>query len=104
MEGEPVNKTPSHCASKTLRSEALAMGKPVITTDWRGCRDTVRSGYNGFLVQPKNAADLEQAMERFLTDPSLADRMGPASRQRAETEFDVAVVNGKVIRALTERD
>lgn len=84
--------------------EALAMGKPVITTDWRGCRDTVRSGYNGFLVQPKNAADLEQAMERFLTDPSMADRMGPASRQRAETEFDVAVVNGKVIRALTERD
>lgn len=84
--------------------EALAMAKPVITTDWRGCRDTVRSGHNGFLVPPKDAAALEQAMERFLTDPSLAERLGQASRQRAETEFDVEVVNAQVMRALTGRD
>lgn len=94
---------PTYYLEGTPRSilEALAMAKPVITTDWRGCRDTVRNGYNGFLVPPKDAAALEQAMECFLNEPGLADHMGLASRRRAETEFDVVAVNAQVIQALT---
>jgi len=82
--------------------EALAMGKPVITTDWRGCRDTVQREVNGFLVPPQDAAALTQAMARFLEDPTLAERFGQASRQLAEREFDVAQVNARVVAALCQ--
>ena len=80
--------------------EALAMEKPVITTDWRGCRDTVVPGVNGFLVPPRDAEALAAAMCRFLEDPSLSGRMGPSSRRIAEEKFDVAAVNRTIIAAL----
>jgi glycosyltransferase involved in cell wall biosynthesis len=83
--------------------EALSMGKPVITTDWRGCRDTVTSGVNGYLVPPQDAGALAEAMCRFLDDPSLSARMGEASRQLAEDKFDVARVNQVLIDALSAR-
>jgi glycosyltransferase involved in cell wall biosynthesis len=83
--------------------EALAMGKPVITTDWRGCRDTVAQGVNGYLVPPQDAQALAQAMGHFLEDPSLSARCGAASRQLAEDKFNVANVNAPVIEALRGR-
>lgn len=46
--------------------EGMAMGKPVITTDSVGCRDTVEDGINGFIVPPENAPALAEAMFQFL--------------------------------------
>src|SRR3546814_4675804 len=46
--------------------EALATGRPIITTNMPGCREPVREGLNGFLVPPRNAQKLAAAMERFL--------------------------------------
>ncbi len=80
--------------------EALAMGKPVITTDWRGCRDTVIRNVNGYLVPPQNAELLTLAMARYLEDTSLSTRHGDASRQLAEEKFNVTTVNSHVINAL----
>ncbi|TVP76099.1 MAG: glycosyltransferase family 1 protein [Puniceicoccaceae bacterium] len=80
--------------------EALAMGKPVITTDWRGCRDTVEPGVNGFLVPPRDAEALALAMECFLQDPALSALLGSASRQMAEEKFDVSIVNRTMMDAL----
>lgn len=80
--------------------EALAMGKPVITTDWRGCRDTVMRDVNGYLVPPQDAESLAQAMTHYLEDTSLSTRHGDASRQLAEEKFNVATVNSQVIRAI----
>lgn len=80
--------------------EALAMGKPVITTDWRGCRDTVTQDVNGLLVPPKNADALCGAMSRYLEQPDLSVRHGFASRRLAETKFDVSSVNKQVIDSL----
>ncbi|MCZ7597714.1 MAG: glycosyltransferase family 4 protein [Gammaproteobacteria bacterium] len=77
--------------------EALAMAKPVVTTDWPGCREAVVDGENGFLVPVRNAVALADAMERFLLDPELAGRMGAASRVLAERRFDVRRVNTAVI-------
>ena len=81
--------------------EALAMGKPIVTTDWRGCRDTVEPGVNGFLVPPRNPIALASAMERFLKDRTLSPSMGLASRRMAEEKFDVASVNRTVLEALS---
>lgn len=80
--------------------EAMAMGRPVITTDTPGCRETVRDGENGFLVPPRDAAALAAAMERFITDPSLIAPMGEASWQRARDRYEVGAVNREIMRIL----
>lgn len=83
--------------------EAMAMGRPVITTDAPGCRETVRDGENGFLVAPRDSEALARAMERFVTDPSLIPAMGARSLERAQAKYDVHEVNAQVIAALSER-
>jgi len=69
--------------------EAAASAKPVITTDWVGCRDAVDDGITGFLCRPQDPADLARQMLRMLT---LSDeehrRMGEAGRSKMEREFD----------------
>ncbi|OAP42064.1 glycosyl transferase [Sinorhizobium saheli] len=79
--------------------EALATGRPVITTDLPGCRDTVEPGANGFAVKARDAADLAKAMIALAEDPELVERMGEKSREIATSKFDVHAVN----RLLFER-
>jgi glycosyltransferase involved in cell wall biosynthesis len=59
----------------------------------------VVDGENGFLVPPRDAAALEEAMERFIVDPSLIQPMGARSRRMAEDIFDVRRVNEAVLAA-----
>lgn len=73
--------------------EAMAMGRPVITADTPGCRETVIDGENGFLVPAKNTRRLEQAMERFIADPALIATMGKRSREIAAAKFKMDDVN-----------
>lgn len=68
--------------------EAMAMARPVITTDVPGCRETVRDGVNGFLVPARDPEALAAAMLRFVENPELVVTMGPASRAMAEESFD----------------
>jgi glycosyltransferase involved in cell wall biosynthesis len=73
--------------------EAMAMGRPIITTDAPGCRETVTDGDNGFLVPVKAVDELAVAMIRFIEQPSLVASMGARSRQIAEEKYDVHKVN-----------
>jgi glycosyltransferase involved in cell wall biosynthesis len=73
--------------------EAMAMGRAIITTDAPGCRETVIEGDNGFLVPPRDADSLHQAMLRFIEQPDLAAPMGLRSRQLAEQKYDVVEVS-----------
>lgn len=73
--------------------EAMAMGRPVITTDAPGCRETVKDGENGFLVPVRAVNELADAMIRFIEEPGLASRMGEQSRMIAESKYDVHKVN-----------
>lgn len=68
--------------------EAMAMGRPIITTDVAGCKDMVRSGRNGMLVPPGESRPLADAMLAFAADPGLATRMGRQSRLIACEDFD----------------
>lgn len=81
--------------------EALAMGRPVITTDAPGCRETVLPGQNGFLVPARAIEPLAAAMLRFIemSSPEL-DRMARAARELATSKFDVTLVNATIIGAL----
>lgn len=80
--------------------EAMAMGRPIITTDAPGCRETVIDGYNGYLVPVKAVEELAAAMERFIVNPKLIIEMGKASRQLVEEKFDVDAVNQSMLEAM----
>lgn len=87
---------------KTLL-EAAAMGKPLITTNVPGCKETVIDGHNGFLCQVRNAGDLADKMMRLyeLPDQRL-NQMGQASRRLAEEKFDERFVIDKYLEAIED--
>jgi glycosyltransferase involved in cell wall biosynthesis len=76
---------------KTLM-EAAACGRPIVTTDRPGCRETVSEGVNGFLVPVDDPAALAERLERLIRDPALRLAMGEASRVKALAEFAEAHV------------
>lgn len=80
--------------------EPMAMGKPIITTDTDGCRRTVEHGRNGFLIAPRDANALAEAILSILSDDSMRGRMGEYSRSKAEKEFDEARIVPVALRSL----
>lgn len=89
-------------AEGTPRSvlEAMAMSRPIITTDVPGCRETVIEGENGFLVPRQDKFALAAAMRRFIDEPHLVSNMGFKSRQIAVDKYDVHKVNQKIINTM----
>ena len=80
--------------------EAMAMGRPVITTDAPGCRETVIDGVNGFLVPVRDKVALAEAMEKFIIDKELMAEMGRKGREIAESRYDVHKVNLSILRPM----
>jgi glycosyltransferase involved in cell wall biosynthesis len=68
------------------------MGRPIITTDAPGCRETVKNGVNGFLVPKFDDAEAANAMTKLLS-AELRREMGDESRKFCESKFDVLDVN-----------
>lgn len=79
--------------------EAAAMGKPLVLTDIRGCREVARDGVEGLLVPPRDARALSKALFRLLCDPDLRARMGSAARERARQRFDERRVVETVVQS-----
>jgi glycosyltransferase involved in cell wall biosynthesis len=83
--------------------EAMSMGRPIITCDSPGCRETVmgpyrqfgmiKQGANGFLVPVRDSKSLAKAMRLFIDQPNLIIQMGKASRAIAEKKYDVNKIN-----------
>lgn len=80
--------------------EAMSMGRPVITTDAPGCRETVVDGGNGFLVPVGDAQALARAMERFILEPELVPVMGKRGRRIVEEKYDVHKVNAVIMNTM----
>jgi glycosyltransferase involved in cell wall biosynthesis len=80
--------------------EALSMGRPIITTDTPGCKETVIDNHNGFLVDLMSVESLENAMLKFIKNPSMCNKMGKKSRFFAEDKFDVKKVNRIILQKL----
>lgn len=80
--------------------EAMAMGRPVITTDVPGCRETIVDGANGLLIPPRDAEALAAAMEFFIANPERIVPMGLESRRLAEERFDVFRQNRKCLELI----
>jgi glycosyltransferase involved in cell wall biosynthesis len=77
--------------------EAAAMGRPLVLTDIRGCREVVDHMDQGLLVPPRDPVALASALRRMLTDAQLRGRTGERARSRALESFDEREVARKVV-------
>ena len=84
--------------------EAMAIGRPVITTDVPGCRETVLEGVNGFLVPKWNAEALAEKMCYIIENPEQVNIMGLESYKIAQEKFDAEKVNSKLIEIMGLKD
>jgi len=82
--------------------EAMAMARPIVTTDTFGCREVVEHGRNGLMVPLRDPAAVAAAIEMLLRDPSMREAMGRYGRCKAEREFGEEIVVGRVMRELYE--
>ncbi|QEC73948.1 glycosyltransferase family 4 protein [Arachidicoccus ginsenosidivorans] len=72
--------------------EAMAVGRPIITTDVPGCRECVENGYNGFLVPSKDINSLSIQLSNLLKNDKLRLSMGVNSRQKMINELSLSQV------------
>jgi len=75
--------------------EACAIGRPIVTCDSIGCRDTVEDGVNGFLVSPRDSDALAEKLRVLILDKPLREAMGRMGRKKAEKEFSLKTVVDK---------
>ena len=69
--------------------EAEAIGRPIVTTDSVGCRDTVIDGKNGFLIPIKDSNALADALKKLIDSKELRETMGKNAREFAVNKFDI---------------
>lgn len=80
--------------------EALARGRPIVTTRTPGCSETVDEMVSGCLVPPADTEALALAMESYLRYPDLIRTGSRAARLKAERRFDARDVNVALARVL----
>lgn len=80
--------------------EAMATGRPIITTDAPGCRETVINHKNGLIVPVKDAEALKDAMIYLIEHPEEAEEMAASSLEEVKNKFDVNVVNTTMMDAM----
>jgi glycosyltransferase involved in cell wall biosynthesis len=82
-----ISSIPNSEGMPTAILEAMACGKPVVSTDVGAVRELVEEGVTGLVVPPQDPDAIGAAISRLLADPALRERMGAAGRERAEREF-----------------
>ncbi len=77
--------------------EAAASARPIVATDWPGCREVVVDEHNGILVAPAAPSALAAALRRLALEPATRLRMGQEARRKAEREFGLDLVANAVV-------
>lgn len=80
--------------------EAMATGRPIITTDAPGCRETVVDGVNGFLIPIRNIEILSEKIIWMIENREEAKKMGQESIRICEEKFDVKKVNEVILKTM----
>ncbi|BCG93189.1 glycosyltransferase family 4 protein [Mesorhizobium sp. 131-2-1] len=80
--------------------EAMAMGRPVITTDAPGCRAPIIAGVNGLLVPVGATTPLAEAMIHLIDNPDEANCMARNSRSIAEQRYDIRKVTAHMMEII----
>lgn len=77
--------------------EAMAAGKPVVSTRISGIPELVRDARTGVLVEPRDVPALAEALERLIADPALRRSLGEAAAAHVAREFDLATQTRRLI-------
>ena len=80
--------------------EAMSVGRPILTTDATGCRETVEDGVNGFKVAVGDVETLAKKMKWYIENPNETVSMGKKSRVFAEQKFNVELVNKNMLETM----
>jgi glycosyltransferase involved in cell wall biosynthesis len=72
--------------------QAMACGRPVVSTHTGGIGEAVVDGETGILVPPKDVPALATALDRLMSDAELRDRYGAASAARARARFGLELM------------
>jgi glycosyltransferase involved in cell wall biosynthesis len=83
--------------------EAMAAGRPVISTAVGGVPELVEHGRSGFLVPAGDATALANAMRALLNETQLGPTMGECAAARARERFDTALMSEAYLRLYEER-
>lgn len=76
---------------------AYSAGKPVVATNVGGLPEMVENGHTGYLVPPRNSAQLAEAVTKLLLDEPLRRRMGANAKRKIEEECSPKVVAEKTM-------
>ena len=80
--------------------EAMSIGRPIITTNVPGCKETVVPGKNGYLVEMKSSKELVIAMSKIINDVKQLQKMGSYSRKLVVERFNVHNVNAIILKEI----
>ena len=81
--------------------EALSTGRPIITTDVPGCRETVVHEKNGLLIPARDIASLTNAMIRLLEEKEeVIQNMAKESFLIAKNKFEINKVNDSLFNIM----
>ena len=76
---------------------AYSAAKPVVATSVGGLPEMVEDGSTGYLVAPRDAAQLADAVTRLLLDAQLRRRMGENGKRKMEAECSPSVIAQKTV-------
>lgn len=83
--------------------EAGSHGRPIITTDRPGCKEIVKDGYNGYMINIKSQSQLNDAIERFLSlSVNQKRKMGENGRNNIEQNFDRQLVVDEYVKIVDD--
>ena len=80
--------------------EAMSMGRPILSTNASGCKETVNENINGFLVPVGSSKELANRMIWFIKNRNEIKSMGEQSRKIVEKRFDVRKVNKEMLKIM----
>ncbi|MCP4708158.1 MAG: colanic acid biosynthesis glycosyltransferase WcaL, partial [Planctomycetes bacterium] len=77
--------------------EAQATGLPVITTWHNGIPDGVLDGQSGFLVPERDSVAIAEKIRYLIENPQTWQKMGCTGRDFMEKNYDINVLNRKLV-------
>ncbi len=75
--------------------EAMAMGKPIVTTEVGGIPEIVKNGFNGLLVPPRDTVSLSKAIKELISNDRLAAKLGQAARDLVHDNLSIKAIAQK---------
>ena len=82
--------------------QAMAFGKPVVSSNAGGLCVLVRDGENGLMVKKSDPQGIAEAVGRLIEDPGLAATLGSCARRFVEAEFSIAACVDKTLAFFEE--